>query len=143
MRASTDFTKAIQICLYLNVKEGEFKSSTQLAESVDTNPVVVRRLLAKLKKSNIVDSIAGSQGGFLLARSPEDINLWTIYKAIQEEQLFIRHKVNNDCDVSCNLEILIEDTFNLAELAMKPSLEHANIKTLSSQLEEILQGAIV
>lgn len=138
MRASTDFTKAIQICLFINMKEGEFKSSTQLAESVDTNPVVVRRLLSKLKKNGIVDSIAGAQGGFLLAKAPQDISLWMIYKSVQEEQLFTRHKVNEDCDISCNLEILVQDTFNEAELAMKPTLEKTNIANMSVQLEEIL-----
>lgn len=138
MRASTDFTKAIQICLFLNIKEGEFKSSTQLAQSVDTNPVVVRRLLAKLKKHDIVDSIAGAQGGFLLAKAPEDISLWNIYKAVQEEELFIRHKTNEDCDISCNLELLVKDTFNEAELAMRPALEHSNIANLSFDLTEIL-----
>lgn len=138
MRASTDFTKAIQICLFMNIKEGEFKSSSQLAESIDTNPVVVRRLLAKLKRSRIVESIAGAQGGFFLAKSAQDISLWMIYKAVQEEQLFTRHKVNDDCDISCNLEILVQDTFDSAELAMKPTLESANIANLSGQLEELL-----
>lgn len=142
MRASTDFTKAIQICLFLNLKDGEFKSSTQLAESVDTNPVVVRRLLAKLKKNGIVNSIAGAQGGFLLAKAPEQISLWTIYTAVQEEQLFARHKINDDCDISCNLELLIKDTFDEAELAMKPSLEKSNVANLSSQLVEILDLSV-
>lgn len=143
MRASTDFTKAIQICLFLNLKEGEFKSSTQLAESVDTNPVVVRRLLAKLKKHGIVDSIAGAQGGFLLAKAPQEISLWTIYKAVQEEQLFTRHKINDDCDISCNLELLVKGTFDEAELAMRPALEKANVGNLSSQLIEILESSAV
>ncbi len=143
MRASTDFTKAIQICLFLNIKEGEFKSSTQLAESVDTNPVVVRRLLAKLKKNNIVNSIAGAQGGFLLAKTPEQISLWMIYKAVQEEQLFARHKINNDCDISCNLELLVQGTFDEAELSMKPALEESNIANLSFQLLEILEDSQV
>lgn len=138
MRASTDFTKAIQICLFLNLKEGEFKSSAQLAASVDTNPVVVRRLLSKLKKHGIVESIAGAQGGFLLAQAPEHLSLWTIYQAVQEEQLFARHKINEDCDISCNLELLIKDTFDEAELAMKPVLEKATVGKLSAQLLEIL-----
>ena len=113
MRASSNFVKAIHITLFLHMKEGELKSSTQLAESVDTNPVVIRRLVALLRKAGIVGSVAGAKGGFYLAKNPKDIDLWMIYQAVKEEQLFARPKVNENCDISCNLELLVHGFGNL------------------------------
>jgi len=138
MRASSNFTKAIHICLFLNMKEGDLKSSTQLAESVNTNPVVIRRLVAMLRRKGIVESVAGAKGGFYLAQSPDDINLWMIYEAVKEEHLFARPKVNENCDISCNLELLVHDTFDAAELSMKEELEKVNVASLSTDLTEIL-----
>ncbi len=141
MRASSNFTKAIHICLFLNLKEGDLKSSTQLAESVDTNPVVVRRLVALLRNAGIVGSVAGVKGGFYLAIDPASINLWTIYQAVREEELFTRPKVNDNCDISCNLELLVHDTFDAAEMSMRAELEPVTIASLSSDLTEILAEA--
>lgn len=138
MQASSNFTKAIHICLFLNIKEGELKSSTQLAESVKTNPVVIRRLVALLRKASLVDSVSGAHGGFHLAKTPEDITLWMIYQAVKEDQLFHRPKVNTECDISCNLELLVHDTFDAAEMAMQNELGNVNIASLSEDLSEIL-----
>ncbi len=138
MRASSNFTKAIHICLFLNIKEGELKSSTQLAESVDTNPVVIRRLVGLLRKADLVDSVAGAKGGFHLSRHPEDIDLWMIYSAVKEEELFTRPKINANCDISCNLELLVHDTFEAAELSMKTQLEKVTVDQLSEDLIQIL-----
>ncbi|MEM9325125.1 MAG: Rrf2 family transcriptional regulator [Bacteroidota bacterium] len=137
MRASSNFTKAIHICLFLNVKEGELQSSAQLAESVDTNPVVIRRLVGRLRNAGLVGSVAGPQGGFHLSQSPEDLNLWEIYLAVREDELFVRPKVNPDCDISCNLELLVHDTFQAAEMSMKTELEGVSIQQLSEKLDGI------
>ncbi len=138
MRASSNFTKSIHICLFLNMKEGDLKSSTQLAESVDTNPVVIRRLIALLKNAGIVGSVAGARGGFYLAKKPKEITLWMIYQAVREEHFFARPKINENCDISCNLELLVHDTFDAAELSMKTELEKVTIAGLSTDLTEIL-----
>jgi len=142
MRASSNFVKAIHITLFLNMKEGELKSSTQLAESVNTNPVVIRRLVSLLRKADIVGSVPGSKGGFFLAKRPNEINLWMIYEAVKEEELFTRPKVNENCDISCNLELLVHDTFNAAELSMRNELEKVTIDELTFELTEILSETI-
>ena len=141
MQASSNFVKAIHICLYLDLKPGELKSSTELAESVDTNPVVIRRLIALLKKGGVVDSVAGARGGFKLAKAPGNITLWDIYLSVREEQFFNRPKVNKDCGISCNLEYLIHDTFDAAEQSMKTELIKVNISQLSSGMSEILDNS--
>ena len=47
--------------------------SEDIAFSVRTNPVVIRRVLARLHRAGLVQSIRGKAGGFKLARDPKKI----------------------------------------------------------------------
>ncbi len=138
MQANSNFTKSIHLCIYLNLKE-RLVPSSEFAESLQTNPVVVRRLIALLKKHQIIGSTAGARGGFFLERSAEKITLWEIYLAVREKSFFNRPKVNPACVVSSNLAVLVHDTFSEAELSMKQVLEKSTISGLTKDLQDILE----
>ncbi len=137
MQASANFTKAIHICIYIELK-GKLIPSSQLAESLKTNPVVVRRLISLLKKHNIIGSVSGSRGGFYLLKPAMDISLWSVFLATKEEKFFNRPKVNHECVVSSNLSGLLFDAFSGAELSMKPELEKVSIDFLTKKLKNII-----
>lgn len=137
MQASSKYTKAIQICTYLNFHK-ELISSARLAESLSTNPVVVRRLIKHLREGKLIKSIAGTQGGFQLNKPASDISLWDIYLIMREEDFFQRPKVNPECIISSNLKALVHDTFTAAELSMKNTLSSKSIEDLTDQLNKIL-----
>ncbi|MEO5889483.1 MAG: Rrf2 family transcriptional regulator [Ferruginibacter sp.] len=139
MKADAKFSTAIHICLYLQYRGEKLLSSKEIAVSVDTNPVVIRRVLAELRKKDIVGSVAGSSGGFYLMRPVEKINLWDIYQAVNDRELFHRPKVNEECPVSSNLAQLVKAPFQAAENAMQPGLKKITISDLYGQLKGILK----
>jgi len=100
--------------------------------------VVVRRLISLLKKQGIIGSVAGAHGGFFLEKPADQITLWEIYLAVKEKEFFNRPKVNPDCVVSSNLEVLVHDAFTEAEMSMKRVLDKTTIATLSEDLKNIL-----
>jgi DNA-binding IscR family transcriptional regulator len=57
-------------------------SSTALAASMPTNPVVVRRVTAMLAKAGLIDTRAGAGGGAWLLKRPEDIRLDEVLRAV-------------------------------------------------------------
>ncbi len=57
-------------------------SSAQLAASMPTNPVVVRRVTAMLAKAGLIGTRMGAGGGAWLARSPESITLDEVLRAV-------------------------------------------------------------
>lgn len=139
MQANGRFTTAIHICIFMQIKgEDKLISSQVLAESVKTNPVVIRRIVAKLRDNDIIGSVAGAKGGFFLKRPAHNISLWDIYQAVRETDLFYKpKKVNPECIVSVNLSELVDEAYSEAELAMKSALEPVKVGDLSKKLNEI------
>lgn len=57
-------------------------SSAELAASMPTNPVVVRRVTAMLARDGLIDTRAGSGGGAWLKAAPETITLDRVLRAV-------------------------------------------------------------
>lgn len=57
-------------------------TSTQIAEQRGIPEKYLVHILLQLKRAGIVKSIRGAQGGYLLARPPEEITLFDIVRAI-------------------------------------------------------------
>src|SRR5947209_3132222 len=88
MSTSSRFKTAVRVLALLAKESGEPVKSDSLAESIHTNPVVIRRILCELSRVEIVVSQKGSAGGSRLARNPREITLWHIYKAVEPKELF-------------------------------------------------------
>ena len=88
MAANTRFAVAIHAMGMLAFGDELNVTSDDIAKSVRTNPVVVRRLLAQLTRRGLVMVKLGAGGGARLTRPPEQIALSDIYLALGEGPLF-------------------------------------------------------
>jgi DNA-binding IscR family transcriptional regulator len=61
---------------------GSAVSSAELAASIPTNPVVVRRVTAMLAKAGLIAARAGSTGGSWLLRPADTITLDQVLRAV-------------------------------------------------------------
>lgn len=61
---------------------GSRLSSSQLASSIDANPVTVRRVVSELASAGLVDTQTGPGGGAMLARPANRITVQDIYEAL-------------------------------------------------------------
>ena len=75
---------AVHVLTVLAYKEGDRATSTYLAGSVNTNPVIIRRLLLALQHARLVETGKGAGSGSRLSRSPGRINLAEIYRAVED-----------------------------------------------------------
>ncbi|QBF30095.1 Rrf2 family transcriptional regulator [Thalassococcus sp. S3] len=60
------------------------RTSADIAAHAGTNPVVVRRVLGRLRKAGLLTSEKGHAGGWRLARPPQSITLADVYLALDE-----------------------------------------------------------
>lgn len=115
-------------------EKGEWVSSDLLAKSVNTNPVVVRRLLGDLKKAGLIVTRQGKSGGIRLAKPPGEIPLLEIFQAVGERSVFAfnPNPPNPDCPVSINMFRLIEPVFRSVSQALEKDLEQTRLSDLIS-----------
>jgi Rrf2 family protein len=122
------FTVAVHLLTLLGVaRETEPTSpvtSEFAAESVHTNPVVVRRILGSLRRAGFVRSQPGPSGGWQLDRQPASISLRDVYRAVEDEQLFSMHRQppSTACPVGRNIQSALQGYFQEAEQAMESAL---------------------
>jgi Rrf2 family protein len=115
---------AVHVLAVLAYKEGDRVTSKLLAGSVNTNPVIVRRLLLSLQKAKLVETCKGAGAGSRLSRSPRRINLAEIYRSVEDAESFARpaRKPNAACPVGhCIIETLSK-LFASAQNAMERDL---------------------
>lgn len=111
-------------------------TSEEIAESVNTNPAVIRRMLGLLAKAGLVTSRLGAGGGALLTRRPQDISLGDIYRAVEHGELFAMHEAPNPrCPVGRSINGVLTAHFNRAEAAMLRELDRTTIADIASAVQ--------
>jgi Rrf2 family protein len=117
---------AVHVLAFLTWRrEEEAVSSQQIARSVNTNPVVVRRIVGALRRAGLVEVQPGAAGGARLARAPEEITLLEVYRTVEDgAPLFALHTQPpcRDCGVGANIQATLVEVFGEAQSAMEAVL---------------------
>jgi len=114
-------------------RPGQPITSETLARSINTNPVVVRRVLADLKRAGLIETRRGVGGGVALALPAARITLRLVWEALEgREQLFGRHPAgpNPACPLACGVAEYLEALYGDAEAALKASLGKVTLAQL-------------
>lgn len=137
MTANSRFPVAVHIMTSLAYNPKEWQSSPMLAESVGTNPVVIRRLVGRLQRAGLVEAHAGKLGGVELARRPETITLLDIYRAVEGGSPFVLpvKEENRACAVSCAMKRILASVLAETDRAMSRSLEKVRLSDLVKEIE--------
>jgi Rrf2 family protein len=132
VNVSTRFTIALHILTLLATSRDRPLTSEYIAGSVNTNPVVVRRLLGLLRKLGLVSSQPGSGGGWQLTKAPEDITLLYVRRAVNEASPFAMHSQppNPHCPVGRNIQAALGRVYTRAEQALEAELAQTTIQKL-------------
>jgi Rrf2 family protein len=107
---------------------------------VNTNPVVVRRILSALRQAGLVRCVKGAGGGASLARAPRSIRLDEIHRAIEPQRSLAgkKHHPNLRCPVGREIKVVLEEVYAAAERALEVSLAK---RTLADAVKGIPQAA--
>jgi DNA-binding IscR family transcriptional regulator len=107
--SNSQFAMAIHVLALMARSCDDRLKSDYLAGSVNTNPVVVRRLLRNLYDAKLVISQTGACGGSCLTRNPNEISLIEVYRAVSCGEVFALHrqKPDQDCPVGKGIESVL------------------------------------
>lgn len=139
MKISSRFTVAVHILSLVTIENSSVCTSEWIAESVNTNPVVIRRVMGKLKNAGLIQVRRGT-GGATLQKSLNEITLLDVYRAVEvveEGELFQFHeKPNPNCPVGANIQAVLELILNRAQEAMEKILDEVTMEELVTVLSK-------
>ncbi len=103
MKVSAKGRYAVRSVINLSRSGVEQKSVREVANEEDISSDFLEKIFSKLKKSGIITSIRGAQGGFFLAKDIKEITVLNILEAIGEELAPTpcnSDKCGKECDIS-------------------------------------------
>jgi Rrf2 family protein len=120
---------AVHVLAVLAYQKGEPVTSDFLASSVNTHPVVIRRLLRALQNAGLIETRKGARCGSRLALPPERIHLADVYRAVEREEPFILppKRPNEECPVGQCIESVLGKVFAAAQGALEKELEKTRL----------------
>ncbi|MCR4868888.1 MAG: Rrf2 family transcriptional regulator [Lachnospiraceae bacterium] len=143
MQISSRFTVALHVLTCVEVFKDEYKvTSDFLAGSVNTNPVIIRKILGQLKNAGLIE-VARGTGGITVTRSLSDITFLDVYNAIEpveDGDLFRFHESPNpNCPVGRNIHRLLDGKLSAIQDAMETEMKKYTLDDLRCGIDELLK----
>ena len=142
MQISSRFTIALHIFACVEVFKDEYKvTSDFLAGSINTNPVIIRKILAQLKSAGLI-TVARGTGGITVNRPLEEITFYDVYQAIEPGEngnLFHFHDAPNPaCPVGRNLHALLDEKLKAIQNAMEDEMRSYTLAEIRTGMQALL-----
>ena len=132
MTANSRMASAVHIMSFVAYAGDEGTTSEAIAKSLQTNPVVVRKILKLLEREGLVALRQGRQGGVGLRGPASRITLGQIYKAVESESgvFAMRSQVHDGCVVACAMKRRLGPIFDAASDAVEQALGKTSLAEL-------------
>ncbi|AIG26738.1 RrF2 family transcriptional regulator [Brevibacillus sp. 7WMA2] len=103
----------------------------QLAEAQGVSPTYLSKILTRLVKAGMIESVSGANGGYRLSRKKDDITFLDIIHAIEgTSSLF-------ECDFLHGDECLIQAVMMEAEQKMESHLKKMKLSDLAKKQTQV------
>jgi len=136
MKRNSRLSLALHTLSHMAGDPDRVRTSADIADHAGTNPVVVRRVLGKLREAGLLTSEKGHAGGWKLAKPAKGVSLADVYLALDERLVSGSPKDTepSDCSVENGLqtrvaEVLAEIEESLVERLRETSIADVHPKT--------------
>lgn len=134
MRRDNRLSGLLHVLLHMAEHSGPCTSDL-LARFMDTNPVVIRRLMSGLRDRGYVQSAKGHGGGWTITCDLAEVTLGDIYKALGEPELLVigNRSEAPTCLVEQAVNRALGKTFNEAEALLLSRFDEISLAELSAE----------
>lgn len=142
MQISMKCSIAIHCLLFINEANQKVKvTSNLLAESTGSNPVIIRNILSSLKKANIINIKPGT-GGASLRQNIAEINLYTVYQAVEPKGLNSLIGIHSCdelmCPIAKNIKRVLKPAYEEVSNSVKQSMMNITLDNLVLEYHQTL-----
>ena len=141
MRSDSRLSRMLHVLLHMARQDAPF-TSEQLARMLATNPVVVRRTMAGLKKAGYVQSEKGHGGGWKLSCDLAQVSLLDIHEAVGGPRIFaIGNTTDNpECGVEKVVNAALDDALAQAQALLVKRLAAVKLADLAKEFDVLCQA---
>lgn len=118
MKRNSRLSLALHALGHMAGEPDRMRTSAEIAAHAGTNPVVVKRVLGRLRAAGLLVAEKGHAGGWRLARPPGEITLAEIYLGLDERLAPETEEAAPRCDVEHALERRMGRMMEEAETAL-------------------------
>ncbi|WFR58908.1 Rrf2 family transcriptional regulator [Anaerocolumna sp. AGMB13025] len=131
---STKLSVSIHILSVIALTEVKPVTSEYIASSINTNPVLVRRLMSRLKNAKLIET-STKLGVTGLSRKEEDITLLDILLAVEDHpQMFgIHDNTNQQCPVGANIEETLKHVYGNIQKSIEKELSVITLAEITKE----------
>lgn len=134
---------ALHIVGFLAAANGSPLTSERMAKVYGTSPVLLRRVLSRLRQAGLVSTRRGSNGGSVLAREASAINLREVFEAVQDDKPVLpEYSANCSGAVAPVLKNYLTELFGEAEEAMLRKLESVTVAQMDRAVRHRILKAV-
>ena len=129
---------SVHILTVLAYKNGDHVSSDFLAASINTNPVIIRRLLLTLQQARLIETRKGAGLGSRLSRSPSRITLAEVYRAVNipSPLSLPSRKPTGHCPVGHCITAVLQQVCDSAQTALEHQLARTTLASVLSEIKD-------
>lgn len=136
MRNDTRLSRMLHVLIHM-ARHDQPATSDTIAQMLGTNPVVVRRTMALLKKQGYVRSEKGHRGGWSLAKPLAEMTLLNIHQALGSSSLFAIGLSTDhpQCLVEQAVNAALTEAFDAAQALLIERLGSVTLEQLANDFE--------
>ena len=144
MQISKKCSVALHCLVFINEYGRQKKVTSELLSlSTGCNPVTIRGLMSALKKAGLV-TIPFGTGGAQLALPPEQIDLYSVCRAVEPDALEKLMGVHGSpsplCPVGRNIRAVLERSYEPLREDLKASLKKIKLRQIVDAYHEAAQS---
>lgn len=142
MRSDSRLSRMLHVLLHMARHDQAF-TSEQISRMLSTNPVVVRRTMAGLRKAGYVSSEKGHGGGWRIACDLNAITLLDVHRAVGGPQIFAigNESANPECAVERVVNAALDDVLRQAEALLIEKLGAIALADLAHEFDALCTAA--
>ena len=135
MKRNSRLSLALHTLSHMAGDPGRVRTSADIADHAGTNPVVVRRVLGRLREAGLLTSEKGHAGGWKLTRPAQSITLADVYLALDEQLVSggDQDTAPSRCSVETRLQKRVADVLEEIEESLVQRLRETSIADVHPQ----------
>src|SRR5574344_797864 len=132
-----EFIIAVHVLAYLANHLQRNISSEELSKSACTNSARIRKVMGELRKAGLVETRAGSEGGYLLKLPQEKITLLRVLDAVGAQVVKPGWRIDHPykaCLISTGMGAVMDGLATELDASCRQRLEQRTVLDISNQL---------